>query len=234
MIRAPHLTSESIALANLDAEIGRLSGRVRENLRPEDSAELVDNLLVRASVTGDASDAAESDTWSALTVHAVPGSAAARLSRARCLAYLHRFPEADSELEQAERHGATETDLVPERISLWQACGHLDDALELAQQTAQRRGDSPSLGQLACLYAAAGRREEAEKTFDGAVGAFRSVSPIAFAALCCDWAHTMEHSDDLDEAIAGYRAALDGMPTHARARRALDRVIAEASPDSYQ
>lgn len=233
MIQQPRLTSESIALANLDAEIGRLSSRVRESLRPEDSAELVDNLLVRASVTGDASDAAEANTWSALTVHAVPASAAARLSRARCLAYLHRFPEADSELEQAERHGATETDLLPERISVWQACGYLEDALELAEAMAWRRRDSPSLGQLACLYAAAGRREEAEQTFNGAVGAYRSVSPIAFAALCCDWAHAMEHNKDRDEAITGYRAALDAMPGHARARRALGHVMAGAGPDHH-
>jgi tetratricopeptide (TPR) repeat protein len=226
MIRVPRLTSETIALANLDAEIARLRRRVQTELQPVDCADLVDHLLVRAAVTACSSDAAEADARSAQTALTVPDSGTARLSRARCLAYFHRFIEAGDELEQAARHGVPESDLLPERMSLLQACGRTREAIELCEQAVAQRRDSPSLGQLACLYAAAGAKGPAERTFDAAISTYSSVSPIAFSALCCDWAHAMEHDEDRNAAINGYLAALHALPNHARARRALDHLTA--------
>ena len=87
------------------------------------------------------------------------------LARAQARATFHRFTDALTDLDEAQRLGAEPTVVDAERAAVFQAIGRYDDALTIYREAAERRADFHSIGALAVLHAERGEVDAAERLF---------------------------------------------------------------------
>jgi tetratricopeptide (TPR) repeat protein len=227
-------TSGVLALVNLQAQIEGQERRARTgHLTVSDQAELIDLVTLRGHVLGCIADYEWAEERAEQLTRDAPAEGVAFLARARARATFHRFTDALTDLEQAQRLGADPAVVGAEQAAIFQALGRYDEALQFFQKAAERRADFASLGALATLHAERGDVAVAERFFDESRACYRGVTPFPLALL--DFRHALMWlaEGDLHRARTWLSAAHRRLPAYAPAQGHLAEVEAAlGEPDS--
>lgn len=221
-------TSGIIALANLQAQIDGLQRRATEGGLPavSDRAELIELVAMRGHLLGAIADYELAEKRADELCRNHPDNGMAYLSRARSRARFHRFAEALTDLDEAERLGADFEAVNHERATLLQAEGEYDAALALLRRAAEPRMDFATLGALAVLHSECNDCVSAEKFFHDSRDLYRGVSPIPLAILEFQFGHMWMSQQNLDLARFWFQTAVDRLPGFAPAQGHLAEVEA--------
>ena len=123
-------TSGVLALGNLQAQIEGQARRARTGLLTvNDQAELIDLVTLRGHVLGCIADYEWAEERAEQLTRDAPADGVAFLARARALATFHRFTDALTDLERAQRLGADPAVVGAEQAAIFQAVGRYDEAL---------------------------------------------------------------------------------------------------------
>jgi tetratricopeptide (TPR) repeat protein len=218
-------TDGTIALSNLEAHIDGLElSAGRGELNSPAWSELIDLITLRAQILGRIADYERASALAEQRALEAPADGLVFLARARTRAALHRFDEALTDLDSAERFGSPGPELDAERAAILQAVGRYDDALALRRTAAERRADFESLAGLASLHAELGEITAAETWFDESCRCFRSVSPFPIAQLEFQRGHMWLRHGDFKCARHWFEAAWGRLPAYAQAEGHLAEV----------
>jgi tetratricopeptide (TPR) repeat protein len=222
---SPRTTDGLIALSNLEAHIDGLERTAgRGAVASAAWSELVDLIMLRAQILGRIADYERASARAEQGAVEAPSDALAFLARARTRAALHRFDDALSDLDTAERLGSPGPELAAERAAILQAVGRYEEALALRRTAAECRADFESLAGLASLYAEFGEIAAAETWFDESCRCFRSVSPFPIAQLEFQRGHMWLGHGHLNSAQHWFEAAWRRLPAYAQAEGHLAEV----------
>jgi tetratricopeptide (TPR) repeat protein len=220
-------TAGVIAIGNLRAQI---DGHEREaaagRLTVAAQAGLIDLIALRGHLLGRVVDYEWAEALAEQLTHDAPSDGDALLARARTRATFHRFADAQSDLDEAERLGADLTKVNAERAAIFQALGQYEPALTIYNEAVERRADFHSLGDLATLYAERGEIAAAEKLFSESRARYRGVSPIPLAQLDFKRAHMWIARYHLVRARTWLESAVRRLPAYAPAAGHLAEVEA--------
>jgi tetratricopeptide (TPR) repeat protein len=220
-------TDGTIALANLDGQIESLQlHAARHRLTGSRLVELVDRLILRGEILGRIADYERAALLAEEFAHEVSTDGPVFLARARTRASLHRFEEALTDLDIAERLGPTGAEVEAERAAIFQAVGRYDEAMALREAALERRADFVTLWAMAALQAERGEIEAAEHLFDESRGCFRGVSPFGLAQLDFQRGHMWQEEGDLGRAREWLMEAWIRLPVYSRAEGHLAEVEA--------
>jgi tetratricopeptide repeat protein len=208
-------TRGDIAVGNLDDRIQSVQRRLARS--PTDlpvRAHLIDLLLMRTQFLGSFADFAQVRELADGAVHDFPKQPQAHLLLARALSAVHRFGDAERELDAADALGAPDT--APQRASIHIAEGHdLDAALALAKQRAEKAPTLEHLSLWAQAEAALGHFDAAEAQYLAALQTYHDVSPFPVAYLLFQrgvmWA---ELADAPERALPIYAEAVRRLPEY--------------------
>ncbi|MEL6181667.1 MAG: hypothetical protein AAFS10_22095, partial [Myxococcota bacterium] len=209
-------TQGDVAVGNLTATIDGQTLALER--RPTDLAlrvTLVDALLTRAQFMGTFADFDRSVAIAQDAVQHHPNHPRALELRARAYQAVHRFDEAQTDLEAAQAlDGVDRSDAV---ATLLIARGtDLEQALRIRQEAAQKRPSFATLAGLGAALAALGRYDEADTAWVDALRHYRDVSPfpVAFVAFQRGvmWS---EQADRPERGLILYREAVQHLPAYA-------------------
>ena len=221
-------TNGTIALFNLESQIDGLEVQARQrSLTSRSGAELVDMLTLRGHILGRIADYERAADLAEQLAHDFSTDGLAFLARARTRACLHRFEEALTDLDVAERLGLPGAEPAAERAAILQALGRYDEALAIHRAAADRRRSFETVGALAVFHAERGEVAEAERLFDDSRDRFRGVSPFGLAQLDFHRAHMWLAEGDLARARDWLLAAWRRLPAYKPAEGHLAEVEAE-------
>jgi tetratricopeptide (TPR) repeat protein len=224
----PRTTDGELATHNFEAELAQAERQW--NARPSDVGRgraLIEHLLAHAHFFGRLADYDRAAEVGEHVVALSPASAGARALRARVEAALHRFPQALSDLDAAERLGADPDVVLRGRVGVWQALGQVDRALGYLR--AWRRDRPDLLAYAAEASALADKRElpraaalfaEAERDH------YSDVSPFAVAWVEFQEGHVWESAGRADLAQPLFESALARLPGYTSAGAHLARLAA--------
>lgn len=201
-------TDGVLARSNLDARVGALESLERRgSMHPGVFAELTEARLSRASFFG-----VHGDLDRARAARVDEGSADALALAARVAGAVHELDEAEALLDRATALDGDERALARSTIDLAHE-RNLQDVLRLRQRRASERPTFERLAELAPVYAALGRFDEADETYVRALRSYRDVSPFVVAAIQFQrgvmWA---ERADRPELALPLYRDAVARLP----------------------
>lgn len=229
-------TSPSIELNNLDAQVQ--SADKQFGAHPDDfvaRTKLVGLLLLRGRVLGKSEDLARAVELAEVGPTAQPKGYEGYLLRARGRSAAHRFKDALSDLDLAEKQlepRASKAPILGLRATLFVAVGRYEDALPLMEKRSRTQPSTATLGDHAALLGRMGQYKEADALFLQAETKFRSISPIPLVELYFDRAAMWERAGNLELATKVYRAAKERLPQHVHVATHLAGLIApsEAIP----
>ena len=220
-------TAGVVAIGNLQAQI---DGHEREaaagRLTVQAQAGLIDLIALRGHLLGCVADYECADALAEQLAQDSPADGDALLARARTRATFHRFADALTDLDEAERLGADRTMVDAERAAIFQAVGRYEEALTIYSEAIERRADFHSFGDLATLHAERGAIAIAERCFSESRALYRGVSPIPLAQLDFKHAQMWMVQDDLARARTWLDAAVCRLPAYAPAAGHLAEVEA--------
>ena len=220
-------TDGTIALVNLDAQIGSLERQdARGRLLSRWSADLVDRLTLRGQILGCIADCERAAAMAERLACQASADGLAFLARARTRAWMHRFEEALADLDAAERLGTAGAEVEAERAAIFQAVGRYDEAMALRRAAVERRADFEALGALAALHSERGEIGAAEHWFGESRERFRGVSPFGLAQLDFQRGHMWQEQGDLGRAREWLTCAWRRLPAYAQAEGHLAGVEA--------
>ncbi len=221
-------TDGTIAIVNLQAQIESLDLRraAQGRLTSDQGAVLVDLLTLRGRILGCIIDYERATAVAEQLARDAPADGLAFLARARTRASLHRFEEALTDLDAAERLDWAGAELDAERAAVFQGVGRYDEALALRLAAVERRTDFETLGALASLRAERGEVAAAEQLFAESRARYRSVSPFALVQLDFQRGHMWMEQGDLWRARGWFAAAWRRLPAFAQAEGHLAEVEA--------
>jgi tetratricopeptide (TPR) repeat protein len=220
-------TAGVLALVNLEAQIDgyqRQAAAGRMDVRGR--AKLIELVALRGHVLGCIADYERAEALSEHLTRDAPADGVALLARARARAAFHRFTDALTDLDQAQRLGADPAVVDAERAAIFQAIGQYDQALTIYRDAAERRADFNSLAALATLCAEHGETAAAERFFDESRGRYRGVSPFPLALLEFRRGLMWITQGDLHRARMWLGAAHRRLPAYAPAQGHLAEVEA--------
>jgi tetratricopeptide (TPR) repeat protein len=221
-------TNGAIALFNLHTQIEGLERQAAQrHLTSRGGAELVDSLTLRGQILGRIADYERAAELAERLACELPADGLTFLTRARIRACLHRFEEALTDLDTAERLGLAGPEADAERAAILQAIGRYDEALAMHRTAAQRRRSFETIGALAVFHAERGEVAEAEWLFDESRARFRGVSPFGLAQLDFQRAHLWLVQGHLARARDWLVAAWRRLPAYAPVEGHLAEVEAE-------
>jgi len=207
----PDTTASIIAIANLDQQIAELG----------DSPGVEDLLILREEFLADyealdrACALAESRSVTAQDV----------LARARARAAVHRFADALSDLDLAEKHGVPSAEILPLRASILIATGHASEVVAQLKRELNRNPSFASRSMLATAYASMGRVDEADRLYAAALAGLNTTLPFPYAWIYFGrglmWA---EQGQNPGRAEAMYTQALAYVPEFAAANISLAKL----------
>ena len=226
MVTQVRTTDGTIALANLDAQIESLELQAGRQPTGRWLGELVDRLILRGEILGRIADYERAAALAEEFGRDEPPDGTVFLARARTRASLHRFEEALTDLDVAERLGMAGAEVDADRAAIFQAVGRYDAATALRQAAVQRRADFVTLWGMAALHAERGEIDAAEHLFDESRARFRGVSPFGLAQLDFQRGHMWQEEGDLGRAQEWLMAAWVRLPFYARAEGHLAEVEA--------
>jgi tetratricopeptide (TPR) repeat protein len=220
-------TSGVLALVNLQAQIDGLQQRAAAGgLAVSSRVLLIELVALRGQVLGCIADYERAEELAEQLTRDAPTDALAFIARAHTRATFHRFKDALSDLDDAQRLGADPTVVEAERAAIFQAVGRYDDALTIYRDAADRRANFNSLGALATLYAERGETTAAERLFDESRDRYRGVSPFPLALLDFQRGLMWLTHGDLQQARAWFSAAHRRLPVYVPAQGHLAEVEA--------
>jgi len=217
------------ALRNLDAQLRGIEQQVLD--QPKDvelRAKLFASLMMRSQVLGNSDDLAKAAELAEATPAIDPRSPDAYVLRARGRAALHRFDEALLDLDEAAKTAVlpeTKAAIIGARNSILPAIGRYDEALASTRKRAESKPDSSTLGDLAALFAAMARYEEADALFVQAEEAFHGPSAFALSALYFDRGWIQERAGNLTLATDLYRESVRRLPFRVHAATHLAGLV---------
>lgn len=222
------LTDGWLAINNLQARIAGLEQQfmARSLVAVADQTELIELLAMRGYLLGVIADCELAEERADELCRNHPDNGIAYLSRARSRARFHRFAEALTDLNEAERLGADFEAVNHERATIWQAKGEYDAVLTFLRRAVETRMDFASLGALAVLYSECNDCVSAEKFFHDTRDSYRGVSPIPLAILEFQFGHMWMSQQNLDCARFWFQTAVDRLPGFAPAQGHLAEVEA--------
>ena len=220
-------TAGALALVNLEAQIDGLERQaIAGRLDVGGRAELIELVDMRGHVLGCIAGYEWAEALAEQVVSDAPADGVAFLARARARATFHRFTDALTDLDEAQRLGADSMVVDAERAAILQAIGQYEQALTIFRYAAERRVDFNSLGALATHYAERGETADAEYFFDESRKHYRGVSPFPLALLEFRHALMWLAQGDLIRARAWLAAAHCRLPAYAPAQGHLAEVEA--------
>jgi tetratricopeptide (TPR) repeat protein len=220
------LTAGAVAMINLQAQIDGLEqllagGRAAIGVQ----AELIELVALRGEVLGRIGDYEWAEERAEQLTRDAPADGVAVVARARARARFHRFADALSDLDAAQRLGADPALVNAERAGVFQAIGRYEAALTIYNEAARGRADVTVLGALATLHAERGEIVAAEQLFDESRSRYRGVSPFPLALLDFQRGLMWLAQGDLHRALAWFEAAVRRVPAYAPARGHLAELL---------
>jgi tetratricopeptide (TPR) repeat protein len=177
-------TAGVLAVLNLQAQIDGLERQAAaKQLAVGGQAELIALVIQRGHVLGRIADYEWTEELAEQLTRDAQDDGEAFLAHAQVQGTFHRFTDALTDLDEAQRLGAELTIVDAERAAVFQATGRYDDALAIYGEAAEHRGNFHSIGALAVLHAERGDVAAAECYFDESRKRFRGVSPFPLALL---------------------------------------------------
>ena len=221
-------TNGAIALFNLHAQIEGLERQAApRRLTSRLGAELIDLLTLRGQILGRIADYERAAELAERLACELPADGLSFLTRARIRACLHRFEDALTDLDAAQRLGLAGPEADAERAAILQAIGCYDEALVMHRAAVARHRGFETLGALAVFYAERGEVAEAEWLFDESRARFRGVSPFGLAQLDFQRAHLWLAQGHLARARDWLVATWRRLPAYAPVEGHLAEVEAE-------
>ena len=228
MIDERPLTDGTIALLNLDAQIDALEPEVR--LGPasvETRAGLAELIALRGLIIGRIADYDKAEEIAEQLVRDAPNDPKALLARARTHAGFHRFSDALTDVDCAERLSLDAETANGERAAIFQALGRYDESLALREEAVKRKASFEHVAALVGLHAERGEIEVAERRYEESRGQYRGVSPIPLALLDFQLGLMWMNEGRLDDARTWFEVARRRLPAYAPAGGHLSEVEAQ-------
>jgi tetratricopeptide (TPR) repeat protein len=220
-------TSGVLALVNLQAQIDGLQRQARAGgLAVDSRALLIELVALRGQIVGRIADYEWAEELAEQLTRDAPTNDLAFIARAHTRATFHRFKDALTDLDDAQRLGGDPAVVRAERAGILQAVGRYDEALTFFREAAERRADFESLGALATLHAERGDVGHAEHLFDESRELYRGVSPFPLALFDFQRGLMWMVQGDLHRARTWIGAANRRLPAYARAQGHLAEVEA--------
>ena len=218
MMDAKRYTSGRIAIANLSTSIESLERCRVERATFENLMALSKLLFLRGDLLGRIVDHDRAELMANEAIALSPDTASALYIRARLAERFHRFQDASALLDQALAGGHPRQEIDVEKAALLQATGHYEEARAVRESLAKDNPGIDTLGSLASLLAEMGQWAAAEISYDTALDADESTSPIPCSQLLFEWGVSAMRRGDLDRAEAIF-AELDSiLPQHVPGR----------------
>jgi tetratricopeptide (TPR) repeat protein len=228
MIAERPFTHGTIALLNLGAQIDALEPQVRRGRATvEVRVGLVELISLRGLMLGRIADYERAEELAYQLVRDAPSDASALVARARTRAGFHRFNDALTDLDRAERLSLDAETANSERAAIFQALGRYDEALALLEETLRRRPSFENLAAMVGLHAERGEIDAAERQYALSRSQYRGVSPIPLALLDFQIGRMWMDQNRLDDARSSFDAARRRMPAYAQAQGHLAEVDAQ-------
>jgi hypothetical protein len=220
-------------MGNLDGQISTLEHlTTKSNSDLPRRRSLIDLLALRGDMAGRIADIEHAAELAETLPQETPDKSEVYLTRASMRAALHRFDDALSDLNEAEKRGARPGQTLNARASILAARGRLDEALTLAQETRQSRPTIDSIGLVAALLGELDRQDECIAAFREAFAAKNDTSPFPVAWLFFRQGQYWERIGNTELAIAYYQATLERLPIHAHAAAHLARLKPPADAEA--
>jgi tetratricopeptide (TPR) repeat protein len=222
------LTDGAIALLNLGAQIDALELERRfAYATVEASAGLVELIVLRGLVLGHIADYDRAEEIAEQLVRDASTDATAWIARARTRAAVHRFNDALTDLDHAERLSLDVETVDGERAAVFQALGRYDEALALRDKAAARRASFENVAALVGLHAERGEIDAAERRYAQCVCLYRAVSPFPLALVAFQLGLMWMDEGRPEDARKSFEAALRSVPAYAPAQGHLAEVEAQ-------
>jgi tetratricopeptide (TPR) repeat protein len=212
--KRPVTTSASIAWNNLDGEIAQQIEK--DDPSPAARLRLVELLLMRAQILSSIADLERADAVARRVTAESPSKWQAPFASALACSALHRFGEASSALDRAEKAFAPRDRVKTARATIALAQGRYTEAGRHLPKT-EELADSSDLETAAVLAARMQRRGEADRLFDRARERFNSVSPFPLAWMDYQRAVTLDATGEEDAARRYYEEAIEILPEYTHA-----------------
>jgi tetratricopeptide (TPR) repeat protein len=220
-------TDGTIALFNLNSQIDGLESEGLDEPTAEHQIALVELIALRGLVLSHITDYERAEEIAERLVCREPANGAGFVARARTRATFHRFADALSDLEVAERLSFNARKANAERAAIFQAVGRYDEALVIREEAANHWPSFETLGALAGLCAERGETGRAEDLFAESCNRYRGVSPFPLALLNFQCGLMWMNDRQLDKARTWFDAARRRVPAYAPAQGHLAEVEAE-------
>jgi tetratricopeptide (TPR) repeat protein len=211
-------TDGEIAYGNLNGQIQVLEKDLAANPKSAETCiALADLLGFRGLYLSKVADYERALELSEEAVRNAPTKAEAYVARAAARSTFHRFPEALSDLDEAERRGTQPASTRAARASILQARGDLDGALLLRHAVTTDVANITTLSAEAALLGELGRYDDAAKLFQKALGSYANVYPFPVAWTLFQEGLMWEKAGLTPRAKAFYRVARERLPIYAHA-----------------
>jgi tetratricopeptide (TPR) repeat protein len=218
MINDKRYTSGRIALANLSTSIESLERSRVERATFENLMALSKLLFLRGDLLGRIVDHDRAESVANEGIALSPDTGSTLYIRARLAGRFHRFEEAKALLDQALAAVHSKDEIDVEKAALLQATGHHKEALAVRERLAKDNPGIHTLGALASLLAEMDQWAKAEISYEAALDADESTSPIPCSQLLFEWGVSAMRRGDLDRAEAIF-VKLDAiLPQHVPGR----------------
>ncbi len=228
MIAERPFTHGAIALQNLGAQIDAWEPQVRLGRSSvETRVGVIELISLRGLILGRIADYERAEEIADQLVHDAPDDASAFLARARARAVFHRFHDALTDLDHAERLSADAETANSERAAIFQALGRYDEALALREEAVRLRAGFESLAAVVGLHAERGEIVAAEKRYAESRSRYRGVSPFPLALLDFQMGRMWMDENQLEDARKSFDAARRRVPAYAQAQGHLAEVEAQ-------
>ncbi len=219
----PLATAGDIALANLESARLQSWSRFWESPKREGIAEYI--VEQEQMVLQFVSDAEALDRLNSLVEHLIrvdSESMRTALIQAQVASTAHRFADARRYLQQAEVRGPLPVAAHRLLLSIAQACGdQLEAVLETRRKMAEESRRLEDLVPLGALLADLRHFNEADRTYQRALGEYKDVSPFALAWVCFQrgvlWGELVPEARS-GRAAHWYRRAIEYLPCYVKAR----------------
>jgi tetratricopeptide (TPR) repeat protein len=139
----------------------------------------------------------------------------------------HRFHDALTDLDHAERLSLDSETANSERAAIFQALGRYDEALAAREEGVRHRATFESIAALVGLHAERGEIVAAERRYAESRSRYRGVSPFPLALLDFQMGRMWMDDNQLDKARRSFDAAQRRVPAYAQAQGHLAEVDAQ-------
>ena len=218
MIDTKRYTSGRIAVANLSTSIDSLERYRVERATFENLMALSKFLFLRGDLLGRIVDHDRAELMSNEAIALSPDTGSTLYIRARLAGRFHRFEEAKALLVQALAAGHPRREIDIEKAALLQATGHYVRALAVRERLAKEKPGIDTLGALASLLAEMDQWAAAEISYEAALDADESTSPIPCSQLLFEWGVSAMRRGDLDRAEVIFAELESILPQHVPGR----------------